>query len=52
MTGSNLGRWVEEGSLKDGKQYALDLASVQRFQDRAGEGSMASNPELATKGFR
>src|SRR6478672_1534574 len=40
-TGTNLGRWVEEGMLKDGKAYSLDLASVQRFQDRAGEGSMS-----------
>lgn len=52
VTGTNLGRWVEEGMLKDGKVYALDLASVQRFQDRAGEGNMAGMHELANHGFR
>jgi hypothetical protein len=50
-TGTNLGRWVEEGLLKDGKLYPLDLASVQRFQDRAGEGSMSGSHELANHGF-
>jgi hypothetical protein len=50
-TGSNLGRWVEESMLTNGKLYSLDLASVQRFQDRAGEGNMAGSHELANKGF-
>ena len=50
-TGTNLGRWVEESFQRDGKLYTLDLASVQRFQDRAGEGSMSGNHELANHGF-
>lgn len=50
-TGSNLGRWVEESMLTDGKLYPLDLASVQRFQDRAGEGSMSGHHELTNHGF-
>jgi len=45
-TGTNLGRWVEEGTVEAKNLYVIDLASVQRFQDRAGEGSMSSHPEL------
>jgi hypothetical protein len=48
-TGSNLGRWVEEGTPAAQNVVLIDLVSLQRFQDRAGEGSMAN--ESAFKGF-
>jgi len=49
--GSNLGRWVEESLARDGKMYTWDLASIQRFQDRAGEGSMSGLPTMPGKGY-
>jgi hypothetical protein len=41
--GSNIGgRWVEEGLAPARNVIRLSRESFQRFQDRAGEGSMAS----------
>jgi len=51
QTGSNLGRWVEEGTKEANNLVRLDLVSLQRFQDRAGEGSMSNDHEPSGKGF-